>query len=131
MNESEKADPALAPAEATPISPPPAPSAKPQAEMKPQAQKPGGKKRPPPDMPRRRQRTDSGVTLEDQQRFESGPKLRDLDAEIAAELESAMTGFSPNEIMRPETPPPPAQQGGTPDASGRKQGIVLSIHGPD
>jgi small subunit ribosomal protein S1 len=58
----------------------------------------------------------------------AAPKLRDLDAEIAGELEAAMAGFSEKEMLTEE----PRRTKGQADAAPvRKMGKVLSVHGPD
>src|SRR5438477_430764 len=100
MSDSDKPDtppaPAAAPpaptnAEATPEkpagTPSPTPSATPPAPPKPGGGPPRPGKRPPPrggDMPNRRMR-ESVPSLDDDMRYTSGPKIKDLDAEIAGE----------------------------------------------
>jgi ribosomal protein S1 len=61
----------------------------------------------------------------------SSPKLKDLDDEIAAELEAALSGFSEKEkdLLTEERRPAKAPDG--PQASQRKIAKVHSIHGPD
>jgi small subunit ribosomal protein S1 len=58
----------------------------------------------------------------------SAPKLRDLDAEIAGELEAAMAGFSEQELLTEE---PRKVKGEAAAVQPRKKGNVMSIHGPD
>lgn len=63
-----------------------------------------------------------------------GPKLRDLDAEIAAEMEEALAGLSDKDLL-PESPrrnPQAATSPSTAKSKGeRRTGRVLSIHGTD
>ena len=117
----EPASPASTGAEKPPIASPP--TAKPGAPGRPGKGKPrgggGG------DMPNRRVR--EPVSFEDEMRFSAGPKIRDLDAEIAGELEAALSGLGEKELMGAETCP---QARGQADG-GRKQGRVISIHGAD
>src|SRR6516165_5048326 len=117
----EPASPASTGAEKPPIASPP--TAKPGAPGRPGKGKPrgggGG------DMPNRRVR--EPVSFEDEMRFSAGPKIRDLDAEIAGELEAALSGLGDKELMGAET----SQQARGQSDGGRKQGRVLSIHGAD
>jgi small subunit ribosomal protein S1 len=140
MSESAKPElpPASAPeAAATPqpetdkptAVPPSSAPAKPGASAKPGAPGRFGKRKPPAggggDMPNRRVR--EPVSFEDVMRFSAGPKIRDLDAEIAGELEAALSGLGDKELMGAET----SQQARGQSDGGRKQGRVLSIHGAD
>jgi small subunit ribosomal protein S1 len=65
--------------------------------------------------------------LEDEKRFQSGPKLHDLDKEIEDELAAALGGFSDKDLQSETRPQQPA--GGA--APGRKKGKVLSVRGQD
>jgi small subunit ribosomal protein S1 len=60
----------------------------------------------------------------------SGPKLRDLDKDIEAELAAAMSEFSEKDVLADEASPSkgtmPAKTTG-----GRKKGRVISMHGND
>ncbi len=60
----------------------------------------------------------------------TGLKLRDLDADIEAELAAAMAGFSDKMDVDTKTAEEKATQPKTPN-SGRFKGTVLSIHGKD
>jgi small subunit ribosomal protein S1 len=109
--------------------PPAAPEASvPEPAQAPPAPKPGQK--PRFGGPRPKSLKPASVpTLADEFRMPDPPKLRDLDAEIAAELEAAMEGFSNKELLVESAPAHKAAPG-TPE-SARKKGKVLSIHGPD
>src|SRR5207244_2542181 len=67
--------------------------------------------------------------LNPEQQYGSGPRIKELDAEIERELQEAMGNLSEKELYGE-----PAQGGrrapATPD-QGRKKGTVLRIHGPD
>jgi small subunit ribosomal protein S1 len=76
---------------------------------------------------RRERRPERVVTLEDMERFQSGPSIRDLDKEIEDELSAALGGFSDTDLQS-ETRPPQQTAGAAP---GLKKGKVLSVHGPD
>ncbi len=61
----------------------------------------------------------------------AGPKLRDLDKDIEAEMAAAMSEFPADEMMKQEASP--SSKGAMPARStgGKKIGRVLSIHGGD
>jgi small subunit ribosomal protein S1 len=67
-------------------------------------------------------------TISDEQAFGAPPKLKDLDAEIAGELEAAMAGLSDKDLYAEQ---PGQAKAAAPGESGRKMGKVLSVHGPD
>lgn len=138
MTENEKPEAPTAPDAPTaeqPIAstPPSAEAAKP-AEPQPAREQParGGKDKGPKKpigMPRRRM-LDPVPSLEETQRFSSGPKIRELDDEIAAELEAAMSGFSGQEdLLTPDKKPGQTQPNAL--TGQRKQATVLSIRGGD
>src|SRR5947207_11639220 len=83
--------------EPTPEPTPPTPAT---AETPPPAKEP----LPKPRGPTRKPSFKSGPvpTISDEQAFGAPPKLRDLDAEIAGELEAAMAGFSEKELLTEE-----------------------------
>ena len=58
----------------------------------------------------------------------SGPKLRDLDKDIEAEMAAAMSDFSEKTLAEPEKEKGPKSDK---PASNRKTGTVISIHGAD
>jgi small subunit ribosomal protein S1 len=60
------------------------------------------------------------------QDFPTGPKIRDLDADIEAELNAAMESFQ-TEMVADETKPSQAAE----TTNGMTRGKVVSIHGPD
>lgn len=68
------------------------------------------------------------VSLEDELRYKSGPNLKDLDAEIADELEAALGGTGVKDLLAAETSQQVRAQTGE---QGRKQGRIVSIHGGD
>jgi len=88
----------------------------------------GGKRPPRGDKPR-----DSGNKPRALDTFEipEGPKLRDLDKDIEAEMAAAMSEFSESDILAREASP--SVKGNMPARStgGHKLGRVLSIHGND
>jgi small subunit ribosomal protein S1 len=68
------------------------------------------------------------MSLEDELRYKAGPNLKDLDAEIADELEAALGGTGVKDLLAAET----SQQVRAQTADhGRKQGRVVAIHGGD
>ncbi len=71
------------------------------------------------------------VSLEDERRFQSGPKIRDLDAEIADELEAALTALGEKDLLAADTSQQARTDSGVQTDSRRKQGRVISIHGGD
>jgi len=68
------------------------------------------------------------VTLEDMERFQSGPSIRDLDKEIEDELSAALGGFSDKDLQSETRPGQQAAAGAPP---GPKKGKVLSVRGQD
>ncbi len=81
-------------------------------------------------MPRRRIR-EAVPSLVDEQRFASGVKLKDLDDEIAGELEAAMGGMSAQDLYAAESSQAARVQAAAGADQGKKQGKVMSIHGKD
>jgi small subunit ribosomal protein S1 len=68
-------------------------------------------------------------SLEEEQHYGSGPRLKDLDAEIERELQEAMGGISETEMYGD-----PSQRGRQPaktDGAAKKTARVLRVHGPD
>src|SRR5438128_185134 len=67
-------------------------------------------------------------SLEHEQVYGSGPRLRELDAEIEQELQEALGGMSDKEIYGD-----PASQGKQqqPSGKGRLKGKILRVHGQD
>jgi small subunit ribosomal protein S1 len=70
-------------------------------------------------------------SLEDEMRFQSAPRLRDLDDEIAGELEAALGGMTEKELFGADTSRQVRQQAGQATTPGRKEGTVISVHGQD
>lgn len=152
MNEPEQASapsepvatsPAVAPApaeSATPATPSPATptpatpaAAPPGAAATDKTKQDRGKKKPAMGgggMPRRRIR-EAVPSLVDDQRFTSGVKLKELDDEIAGELEAAMGGMTAQELFAAEDSQAARAQAAAGTDHGRKQGKVLSVHGKD
>src|SRR5687767_8886868 len=116
MTDSEKPDtPSLAPeapAQATEVSAPaPSEPAPPKPADAPPSR--GGKDKGPKKsmgMPRRRT-LDPLPPAAEMERYTSGPKIRDLDDEIASELEAAMSGFSGQELLTVEPRPKQGEEG--------------------
>jgi small subunit ribosomal protein S1 len=67
--------------------------------------------------------------LETGEQFATGPRLKDLDKDIERELEEAMGGLSAQDLLGERQQRIPRTQPA--DASGRKKGRVLRVHGPD
>src|SRR4051812_27293656 len=122
MSDSDKPDPTItppAPDQATPATPAaeatkatdqatsPAPAAEgakapppaPAKGAKPQGKKPGGGGFGGP--PRRRMR--EPMPALDEPRFQAGPRLKDLDAEIEDEMAAALAGMGGQDLMAAET----------------------------
>jgi small subunit ribosomal protein S1 len=107
-----ESNPPVPPGQAQPSKPPAAPERKPRSSSR----GPAFKGEPVP-------------TIGDEQLFGGPPpKLQDLDAEIAGELEAAMAGFSEKALLTEEPRKPRVQEQ---NATARKKGKVMSIHGPD
>jgi ribosomal protein S1 len=115
---------ATAPAQTETPKTPPAPAAK--------SDKPGGKKpgRGGPGGTSRRRILDPIPSLE-HERFASGPRMKDLDDEIAGELEAALAGMSDKDLLAAESSHAVRQEAGAAPDHGRKKGMVLSVHGQD
>ena len=64
-------------------------------------------------------------------RAKQSPNVRDLDAEIAAELEAAMQGVDHKTMFAAETSQQAQAQATAQPDQGRKVGKVISIHAPD
>jgi small subunit ribosomal protein S1 len=136
MSDSDQPQPTPTPPP-EPQTPPPAagpPEQQPQPAAKPsgpagrqEKRKPQGGPRGGGGSPRVRTR-EPVVSLEDDMRYRSGPNLRDLDAEIADELEAALGGTGVKDLLAAETSQQVRAQAGE---SGRKQGRIISIHGGD
>src|SRR5262249_47991242 len=68
-------------------------------------------------------------SLEEEQQYGSGPRLKELDAEIERELQEAMGGMSDREMYGE-----PGKGGRKPAGGGeggKKKGRVSRVHGPD
>lgn len=121
MKDTDKPEPIVpAPAAAAPTAQPTS-----SAEKQKGPQKKGG--RPPADSGRRRFRPLDAPAQDEQLRFSTGPKLKDLDAAIENDLQEALSSFSDQELYPEKTPERPAEG----KDQGRKKGKVLSIHGQD
>jgi small subunit ribosomal protein S1 len=68
-------------------------------------------------------------TLEPEQVYGSGPRLKELDAAIERELEEALGGFSDKELYG--EPAPGARKPAAGPDQGRKKARVLTVHGSD
>jgi small subunit ribosomal protein S1 len=114
---SQEAAPPAPPTLAKPVAPPPRPD----------------KRRPPQGgggTPRVRTR-EPIVSLEDEMRFRSGPKIKDLDAEIAGELEAALSGIGDKDLLGADTSRETRAKAAGQADQGRKKGRVVSVHGAD
>jgi small subunit ribosomal protein S1 len=67
-------------------------------------------------------------SLEDEQHYGSGPRLKDLDAEIERELHEAMDGISETEMYGD---PSKGRQPAKSEGEGKKIARVIRVHGPD
>jgi small subunit ribosomal protein S1 len=94
-------------------------AAKPEAPSAPRA---GDRVRPPKE---RKPRQHDRPPMLNVQEFPSGPRLRDLDKEIEAEMAAAMADFSDQTLADPEEKREAKKPGE------RKKGRVISIHGGD
>lgn len=129
-----------------PTTPPPAEAAAPlapteaskpaeakPAETKPAPGKPAGKpkKKPggggPGGLPNRRI-VDAVPMLNN---FGHAPKLDDIDAEIAGELEAALGSINQNDMIGGGTSREVRKEAAASGDQGRKKGKILAIHGPD
>src|SRR5581483_6507181 len=103
MSEPEKTETqAPAPQTAAPApgeQPAPAVAASPPATAQPSKGPPQRGKKPQGSSFPRRRISGEVPSLEDQQRYAAGPKLKDLDDEIAGELEAALSGISEQELL--------------------------------
>jgi small subunit ribosomal protein S1 len=116
----------------------PTPETAPAEAQQPAASAPpgrGGKPKGKPPQggggtPRRRTR-EMVPSLEDQMRFQSGPRLQDLDAEIAGELEEALGHMSDKELFGADSSRQVRQQTAKSGTAGRQQGTIVSVHGKD
>jgi small subunit ribosomal protein S1 len=82
--------------------------------------------------PRKKMRESTpSLDLDFETRNRQAPKIRDLDAEIAAELESALQGVDDKNLFAAETSKEARSQAATPADQGRKIGRVISVHAPD
>src|SRR5262249_30352452 len=71
------------------------------------------------------------VSLEDELRYKSGPKIKDLDAEIADELEAALSGLGDKDLLGADSSRETRAQAAGQSDQGRKKGTVVSVHGAD
>jgi small subunit ribosomal protein S1 len=100
---------------------------KPTSEPKPAGETPAERK---PRLPREKPPDRGGKPrLLDTFDMPSGPKLRDLDKDIEAEMAAAMSEFSQSDMMTTEAKQPSVQPGKS--AGNRKKGRVISTHGGD
>src|SRR5262245_4313603 len=114
---------AAAPAPAAPVAPPVGPGKGREDRAKKRPAMGGG-------MPRRRIR-EAAPSLVDVERFGGGVKLKELDDEIAGELEAALGGMSGQDLYAAESSQAARAEAAASADQGRKQGKVISIHGKD
>ncbi len=103
----------------------PAPDAKPASKPP----RPFEKRKPPRgDGPRKHvSRLDSDMDYKQK----VAPNVRDLDAEIADELEAALKGLDAQSLMNADDSKRARDQAATQSEHGRRKGTVISVHGPD
>jgi small subunit ribosomal protein S1 len=114
------------PAAQAPETPAKAPDAPPAKPARPERRKPQGGG----GNPRVRMR-EAIPTLMDDRQFGAGPKIKDLDDEIADELEAALGGMSEKDMFGVDSSRQVRSQAAGQADQGRKQGKVIAIHGPD
>ena len=120
MNPTDTPEPTPPPADK------PAPPAAAQPPRRPDGPRPG---RPSRDRPPRAREPKAPVPQLNLDDFGTGrPRLRDLDADIEAELEAAMTGLEQKELL---AEPRRGKQTAGAEPPGPKKGRVHSIHGAD
>jgi small subunit ribosomal protein S1 len=131
MSVSDQPEKAVSPAAESSTPPQPEEAAKTNPAAPPQSAPPPGRGGPrgreERDPRRRERRGERVVTLEDMERFQSGPSIRELDREIEEELSAALGGFSDKDLQSEARPP--QQTAGSPP--GPKKGKVLSVRGQD
>src|SRR5262245_10931624 len=138
MSEPEQpTTPASPPPPAAAATPPPAPTTPAPTPGGPPAAPGKGrddraKKRPAMGggMPRRRIR-EAAPSLVDAERFGAGVKLKELDDEIAGELEAALGGMSGQDLYAAESSQAARAEAAASADQGKKQGKVISVHGKD
>src|SRR5262245_41297185 len=83
---------------------------------------------PAPDEPQSPRPSGPVRSLENEQHYGSGPRLKELDAEIERELQEAMGGMSEKDMYGE-----PGQRGQKSAGSetGKKSARVIRVHGPD
>ncbi|MBI1832898.1 MAG: S1 RNA-binding domain-containing protein [Planctomycetes bacterium] len=120
---------------------PPAPA---EASKPPAAEKPPAKSDPPSEKrpfkrggggdrgPRKRSR-DAVPSLDSELTYhqKNTPNVRDLDAEIAGELEAALQGMDDTTFYAADDSKRARALAASQNEGGRKKGKVISIHGPD
>jgi small subunit ribosomal protein S1 len=109
---------------------PPAPG-KPAAPGRPGAPGRFDKRKPPQGGTGRVRTREPMRTLEDDLRFQSGPKIKDLDAEIADELEAALSELGQKDLLGADTSQETRNRAAGQADQGRKKGRVLRVHGGD
>ena len=78
-----------------------------------------------------RRRMRDALEVQDLARFQAGPSLRDLDAEIEIELEAAISGMGDKDFLGADTSAQVRKQADAAPDHGRKKGKVLVVHGQD
>ncbi len=113
------------PSEAKPATPP---AAKPDRPPDKRPFKRGGDDRGP-----RKRGRDAVPSLQSdlEYRPKTGPNVRDLDAEIAAELEAALQGMDDKNLYSSDDSKRARDQAAAQQDGGRKKGKVVSVHAPD
>ena len=117
-----------------PATPDPAPQNK--GDAKPPAPAPaerGGKdkRKPPRDEKRRERPPMRRLDADFDYHQKNAPNVRDLDAEIAGELEAALAGMDEQSLLNADDSKRARAQAAAQTDHGKKIGTILSIHGPD
>src|ERR1051325_2034158 len=117
-----------------PATPDPAPQNK--GDAKPPAPAPaerGGKdkRKPPRDEKRRERPPMRRLDADFAYHQKNAPNVRDLDAEIAGELEAALAGMDEQSLLNADDSKRARAQAAAQTDHGKKIGTILSIHGPD
>jgi small subunit ribosomal protein S1 len=123
----EAAAPATESAEKPAVPAPTAVPAKPAMPARPVKRQPpqrGG------DMPNRRMR-EPVKALDDDYRYGTAPKMSDLDAEIAGELEAALNDLDKQDLLAADNARQARDSAAAEPGDARKKGRIVSIHGSD
>jgi small subunit ribosomal protein S1 len=82
------------------------------------------------DMPNRRMR-EPVKALDDDYRYGTAPKMSDLDAEIAGELEAALNDLGKQDLLAADDSQQARDSAAAEPGDARKKGRIVSVHGSD